>query len=414
MLLIWDIHINSKYKDSIISNIYDFISENASEKNIIFLWDYVYHFSYDRKALLQLFELFINLYKDWKNIYVLAWNHDWINESFVFEEWKRVFDIIHRDLNSNNGWVFFITEPIQFEIEWENVLFLPYNVNIGNNFSWKKYVQWDEYYHIQLIIDQLLKSTNKNEIISGNVNQLLLEKIAENKWKPLKILHHYYFSDTIFPWQKSRFSFKDVALIDKFLDLDNVEFISGHLHQSFSYKNYFCTWSVWSTSPLEINQNKFLYKSSWNKFFWKNININPYYFFDNIQDRLDKELIFQKISETFEQNKQNFVSDKFDINLIGSEQINLSAISLSFNSKDINYDNINDLVEKDIINNLKDIKIKKEIIKSSQVLNMLDSWAKDLQSSISDWKNLLITYIKNKFGSDSDSYIDKLKDMKIL
>jgi len=92
-----------------------------------------------------------------------------------------------------------------------------------------------------------------------------------------------------------------------------------------------------------------------------------------VEDKLNTQVIYQKISEIFEQNKQNFISEKFDVVLSDYKYTSLSAISLSFNSKNINYDNINELVEKDLINNLKDIKIKKEIIKSSQVLNILDS-----------------------------------------
>jgi len=41
------LHINSRVKDRIIEELRAFIS-NSSETNIIFLGDYVYHFSYDR------------------------------------------------------------------------------------------------------------------------------------------------------------------------------------------------------------------------------------------------------------------------------------------------------------------------------------------------------------------------------
>ena len=63
MLLIGDIHLSAKVKDKVIEQIRKFIDDNKEEKYIIFLWDYVYHFSYDRTALLELFQLFLELYK---------------------------------------------------------------------------------------------------------------------------------------------------------------------------------------------------------------------------------------------------------------------------------------------------------------------------------------------------------------
>jgi UDP-2,3-diacylglucosamine pyrophosphatase LpxH len=52
----------------------------------VFLGDYVYHFSYDRKALLHLFSIFIELASKGKKLYILAGNHDRISGHFVFEE----------------------------------------------------------------------------------------------------------------------------------------------------------------------------------------------------------------------------------------------------------------------------------------------------------------------------------------
>ena len=76
MLLIGDIHITSKYKDKLISELQSFVDQNPDEKNIVFLGDYVYHFSYDRGALLGLFSFFVNLFESGKQVYILAGNHD--------------------------------------------------------------------------------------------------------------------------------------------------------------------------------------------------------------------------------------------------------------------------------------------------------------------------------------------------
>ena len=128
MLLIWDIHITGKVRDGLLDMIKSFVQSKPEEKNLIFLGDFVYHFSYDRGALLWLFELFLDLYRQGKNIYILAGNHDWLGSSFVFEEGKKVFDLLQkRNEQKSQDWnLFFITEPELREIEGEKVLFMPY------------------------------------------------------------------------------------------------------------------------------------------------------------------------------------------------------------------------------------------------------------------------------------------------
>lgn len=64
------------------------------EKTIIFFGDYVYHFAYDRNALLQLYKLFLELFEQGKTVYILAGNHDRLGSSFVFEEAQKAFNII--------------------------------------------------------------------------------------------------------------------------------------------------------------------------------------------------------------------------------------------------------------------------------------------------------------------------------
>ncbi|MDR0282358.1 MAG: metallophosphoesterase [Candidatus Peribacteria bacterium] len=94
MLLIGDIHINSRYKDKILKALKDFISQHSEEKNLIFLGDFVYHFSYDRNSLLALYDLFLDLYLQGKSLYILAGNHDRLGNSFVFEEARKAFEVL--------------------------------------------------------------------------------------------------------------------------------------------------------------------------------------------------------------------------------------------------------------------------------------------------------------------------------
>ena len=255
MLLIWDIHITSRYKDQIIANIKDFVASNPNEKTIIFLGDFVYHFSYDRNALLALYEFFLELFTEGKEIYVLAGNHDWLGETFVFHEAQQAFSLLNQEINARKigsmwlGGLHFITEPCFKEIEWENVLFLPYYLKSlgGENTSTR----------LNELIASLKGSAHKNEQKSWEINEIVAN--ALDKYDNLTLIHHYYINWTKFPGQNSVFGFKDIALSNWFLDDPKLKMISGHLHQAFALKNYLCVWDLWSTSSLEINQPKFLF-----------------------------------------------------------------------------------------------------------------------------------------------------------
>jgi len=64
MLLFGDLHINSRVADRVVDCMKDWISKNSDEQNLIFFGDYVYHFSYDREALLKLYSFFLELYQE--------------------------------------------------------------------------------------------------------------------------------------------------------------------------------------------------------------------------------------------------------------------------------------------------------------------------------------------------------------
>ena len=112
----------------LLEQIKAFVASQPEEKNLIFLGDFVYHFSYDRAALLALFELFLELYTQGKNLYILAGNHDRLGNSFVYEEGKQVFDLLQHQQSS--GKLHFITKPRLTELEGEKILFLPFCLDL--------------------------------------------------------------------------------------------------------------------------------------------------------------------------------------------------------------------------------------------------------------------------------------------
>lgn len=410
MLVVWDIHINSKWQKNIINNLDSFLQKFPEEKNIVFVGDYVYHFSYDRNALFDLFSLFVKYFKKWKNIYVLAGNHDWISESFVYQEAKTSFDILNE--NSNNK-IHFITKPFWENIEWEDVFFLPYNHNLVNCSEKFSSPQND----IESLINQLVDSEKSNEQFSAWVNKILYDNI-KNLTKKAFVIHHYYFSNISFPGQKAKFNFNNVSISEKFLDMyDDVYFMSGHLHQWFVYKNYFCTWSVRSSSFLEQNQVKYLYQMNLaeQEIFAYWLNINPFVALYESQNSIDKEFFQKQLDNIQLDNQKNFdwwsytISFEDDILEMLYKNINLVLYS-----DKVDYDTIYDIIDKDLLHNLKDIKIRKKSKAMDDILDMASSTQKNLEESFSNWKDILVEFLKNKYNDDYEKYHNKLKQLKIL
>ena len=77
MILIPDIHISAKHGNKILHTLED-IFQNHDDQDVLFLGDYVYMFSYDRAYILRLFDLFVRLYQQGRNVVVMAGNHDWL------------------------------------------------------------------------------------------------------------------------------------------------------------------------------------------------------------------------------------------------------------------------------------------------------------------------------------------------
>jgi hypothetical protein len=127
----------------------------------------------------------------------------------------------------------------------------------------------DTFYHEQIA------TGNKNQILSAKLH--LLVQYFKNHQPNLTFIHHYYFDGVAFPGQKSKFSFRDVALSSQWLYDKDLHFISGHLHQAFYYQNYLCTGSVRATSPLEENQIKGFWKYSDGKWEFYETGINYYF-----------------------------------------------------------------------------------------------------------------------------------------
>lgn len=414
MLLVWDLHINSRYHEKILTELKNIFSQYLNEKNIIFLWDYVYHFAYDRNALLQLYGLFLELFEQGKNVYILAGNHDWLGSSFVFEEAQKAFETIINDKLEMIDWIGkikFITKPLLETIEGEKILFMPFFL------PWKNeelnYIPKNE--KLKAISDfsaLLEKSNNKHEAFSGYINKYLAEQVDKNPG--ITVIHHYYFNGTAFPGQKSKFNYKDVALNEQFLELPDVKFISWHLHQGFAYANYLCTGSIRSTSSLETNQNKYIFHYDTTKKHITGIpiTINPQFLIQN-KEMLTKDLLFEEIKKINQANKEHFQSPSRNITFTEDQKINIEHISLTLQVDQIDYDKINEVVDTEIRKSCKDLRLKKSAENLDELLSNFKVDSSQL-AWFSDRKNILTEYMQKKFGSDYPKYEKIMKELKLL
>ena len=413
MLLIWDIHLNSRIKDKLLNSLKSFIQEHNEEKNLIFLWDFVYHFSYDRNALLELYDLFLEFYTQWKNLYILAWNHDRLGNTFVFEEWRKAFEILSRMKNSDNE-ICFITKPFVKEIEWKNICFLPAMLEIDEkDFPWIDELKDEKY-------AEEMKSKNKNLTFSAQLN-LVVEWFTK-KYSNLTLIHHYYVEWVSFPWQKAKFSFRDRALSQHWLDQTNLQIISWHLHQAFAYKNYLCTGSLRATSPLEIDQIKYFWIWKDWKFMAHETWINYYFTMERKTGNSDLfSQSFQAISENdilshrkTLQNLDNFKTDSFAIETNYKDSLDLKNVSLSLSVEKLQYDNMDEFVEPKLQQSLQNVQLKKDTKSTEKLLEQLEKPDLAGQLSFWNWLELLKKFLKKQYPDDYEEYEKLLQEMKIL
>ncbi len=406
MLLIWDIHINARFQDKIIEQLDTYVHQHRDEKHIIFCGDFVYHFSYDRNALLALYHFFLELLQEGKYLYILAGNHDWLGNSFVFEEARKAFEIVN-SITHEQGKIFFITQPQTYDIEGQKTLFLPYTIDVKNMETKKVELP----INIQWTIDLLRHSTNKNELISAAVNEYLRSYITDQK--DLLVIHHYYINNTKFPGQKSKFNYKDVALHEDILKQTNIKQISWHLHQSFAHSNYVCLGSVRSTTPLEANQNKFLFQYKNGILEATQSDINPYITVEQWDWSFSQSDLEAKIKNILEENKNNLKSDFRKISFIDNPP-ELKNISLSIKTDAIDYQNIDEYISPELRVQIKDIKLKKESIELNELLENFEISAKNLSTWFADRKDILKSYLMKKHGDEYEKYEKKLKELKLL
>ena len=208
MLLIWDIHLTQKTKDLMFKELK---RVSKLDDTLIFLWDYVHSFSYDKPLMFELFDFLLSLPN---KKYLMAGNHDWIFNQFVFAEAQRSFSYI------DNPPITFITEPTKID----DMYFLPYNIQF----------KWDS--------EKTHKGERMSENIATHLNQL---DLTDTKY----FFFHHYIDWHDYWWGMNFFTKKDVSIDRSFIqDNPDINFFSWHVHQQSKKDNYTCIWSTQACS----------------------------------------------------------------------------------------------------------------------------------------------------------------------
>lgn len=402
MLLVGDVHITSRVKDVILDTLRDFVADHPQEKHIVFVGDYVYHFAYDRAALFALYTFFIELFEQWKTVYVLAWNHDRLTDNFVYAEAKKAFDLLH---GAHDNKLYFITEPWQTSIEWQEVLFLPYMLDAkpllwwaGTDISVSRYTD----------VSMLMESSHKHELMSGFLTDFVLRQWQKNS--ELVVIFHQYIAGVRLPGQQSTYNYKDVALHPGLLDLPGLKLLSWHVHHVCSYKNYVGIGSVWHTSPLEVQETKWLFCLSDGILTMQPVLLYPYVQVQSVE-WLTVATITWLLDTIWKEVQSRFVSDIWKMRFASMPVVDMKQVSITIVRDDISYDQLGETLSSDFISSVRDIKIKKDSVAMQDLLSDFSAQQYDLQSGFSDRKQILKTYITKKYPNNVDTYMQLLDDM---
>lgn len=477
MLFVGDIHINAKQSTAILRELQSFVEAFPEEKNIVFLGDYMYMFSYDRQALADLFDFFLSLRDQGKNVYIMAGNHDWLNQHFIYHEWKKIADILNARTSDNK--IYFITEPGTYIIDNQEFLLLPYN----KEFLFKQKEIYKEKFanHIaqydtttkkekrtateeilqpndtslthellqtgelspsaMLFNDsiRLLASKNANEQLSWAVNMFLFDWYLGDwaqteKEKKAILIHHYYTANTSFPGQFAKFDYKDIALHPAWMSIPPT-IISWHLHKAFTHEQYVCTGSVRYTTSTERDHTKWLrqYNPTTNQRQGKTVMINPYitididtlwgstplqttetgWLFSDSQDA-NSQVTTDSVEKAYIKIYEDHKA-LFPENITPGENIPMKPenSTLLLYSQK-NMSEVEPMISSELKDSIHDLQYKQTRSTHPDMSELLDISQYNLQQSLLDWKELVKKYLLSRYWTESEKYRTLLSELNIL
>jgi hypothetical protein len=414
MLVIGDIHATWLIIDEMIESLRSYIAQHSDEHTLVFVWDYVYHFSYDRKVLLQFFRFLLELVQQEKHVYILAWNHDRIAQQFVFSEWAEILSII--DTWQMRWLLHFITKPLVECIEWITCVFFPYctlsdqepSDVLSQELIWSshKKEQWSWYAHVVL-------------------QDLIERAVAQSPDKKIILFHHWYINNTAFPWQFATFSYRSPAISEQWLDDPRLLIISGHLHQPFVYKNYLCTWSIRFTSSLETNQCKYLFKIRCFEYAQNNtetlfveateVRLHPYCTVAYWSEKITYRDLEEQISTNRQHAHVHLTHSPFYHCTVFETPVPYKSIQLYITHQWSAHRDLMQYCDDELLEWVSTVTIKTKHAMMNELVSSLYDASLSLDQSIADWKTLLLSFLVARYGEEeAATYISILEELQIL
>lgn len=194
--------------------------------------------------------------------------------------------------------------------------------------------------------------------------------------------------------------------------------VSGHLHQPFARENYLCIGSVRHTSPLETNQQKYLfhYDVVTQKTQALPISINGYITRDTCPDiPLTQEHLYDHMRTLREKQYSHMQTSTRHVSLPAEEKsIDLAYVTLFGRDWNIGYDALPKHLDEHVLEALHDIKLTKKRQHIPELQEQLQHGSLALDRSIADWKVLLQRYLSARFGEEAVVYESLLAKLDIV
>ena len=411
MLLIGDIHLTRKHKERIIPMIRSYVCDRPIQE-VVFMGDFVYHFSYDRSLVIALYHLFVELASEGYDVSVLAGNHDWIANFYIYYEASRAWEMIETGKWSLR----FIDRPLREETEEYDILYLPYMSSIG------EYIDEGMYETLLPLLPQsevLRQSPHAGEQLSGQINAYIADRYTQSTKKKKILFHHYYLADSPFPWLKTTFSYKDKAISPIWLQQEDLRIVSGHIHHPWAMSNYLCTWSVRETSPLEHWTYLRLHDIDWvtDSVALTRVDMPVTIHLEDTNislidsEWLDSHLTGSMKEKTLHEHSESIYNVSIETCNVAHEDVHIVYHTES--SLEIDDEQPRVVVEEELSWVIWSLRIQQKL-EAGDIDLSLSLWVDQLHQRFADWKTLLNEYVEKKYPTDIDEYMSILSELEIV
>jgi len=129
---------------------------------------------------------------------------------------------------------------------------------------------------------------------------------------------------------------------------------------------------------------------------------------------LTREKIQSLLATIWQTIQARFRSDMWIIRFGELPTIDLKQLSLTILRDDVSYEQLPSLLDSNVLEWVRDIKIKKDAVAMQDLLSDFSIQQDNLQTGFADWKAILKAYIQKKYPDNTETYMQLLQDMQLL